>query len=131
MNKKKRLLNLLPAFWTSIFDIIITTIFQPNEYWEGNLKVANEGNPIGNVFMQNHVYGLFLISAIWLIIIGLLGYYLPNKIAQIFLLFVLMAHTWGASTWLSTYFGFWSVIAFILFNSILYILIREAKPKSH
>jgi hypothetical protein len=87
MMKKVKLLLLIPTLWTSLFDITITTVHQPKEYWNGNLQKANEGNPIGAIFMENHVYGLFFISIIWILIIGLLGYYLPRKISRVFLLF--------------------------------------------
>jgi len=120
-----KLINLIPALYVSLFDILITIIHQPKEYWHGNLKSANEDNPIGSFFMQNHISGLFVISFIWLIIIGLLGYYLPRKISRIFLLFVVIVHSWGASTWLGPLYGFWSVIIFILTNSILFYVIED------
>jgi hypothetical protein len=123
--KKVKLLLLIPALWTSLFDITITTVHQPKEYWSGNLQKANEGNPIGAIFMQNHVYGLFFISIIWILIIGLLGYYLPLKVSRVFLLFCIIAHSFGASSWLSNIYGFWVAMIFILFNSILYFIIED------
>jgi hypothetical protein len=70
--------------------------------------------------MKNHISGLFIISALWLTMIALLGYFLPNKIKKIFLLFCVIAHSYGASTWISPRYGFWWVMLLILFNSILY-----------
>lgn len=101
MTRKDKLVLLVPALWTSIFDISITVIHQSKEYWNGDLKKANEGNPIGALFMKNHVAGLFIISGLWIIVIVLLGYFLPRPIAKIFLLFCVIAHSFGASTWLS------------------------------
>ena len=86
---------------------------------------ANEGNPIGGFLMKNHVSGLFVISFIWLIIIGLVGYYLPRKYSRIFLLFILIIHSYGASSWLSQFYGFWYAIAFMLFNAILFYIIED------
>lgn len=129
MNRREKLLLLIPALWTSLFDIIITTIHQPREYWNGNLQTANEGNPIGAIFMRNHIYGLFFISTLWILIIGLLGYYLPKKIGRIFLLFCIIAHSFGASSWLSSIYSFWSAMTFILFNSVLYFLIDDKVNK--
>jgi len=120
MTRKDKLLLLVPALWTSILDIAITVIHQSKDYWNGDLTKANEGNPIGALFMKNHVSGLFIISGLWIIAIGLLGYYLPRQTKKIFLLFCVLAHSFGASTWLSSRYGFWYVITFILFNSILY-----------
>jgi hypothetical protein len=122
MTINNKLLFLVPALWTSLFDITITIIHQPKEYWSGDLTKANEGNPIGALFMENHVAGLFIISGLWIFIIGLLGYFLPRQISKVFLLFCVIAHSFGASTWLSNRYGFWYVMTFILFNSILYCI---------
>ncbi len=123
MTRKDRLLLLVPALWTSIFDVTLTVIHQSKEYWDGDLTKANEGSPIGAFFMKNHVSGLFVISGLWIIAIGLLGYFLPRQARKIFLLFCVIAHSFGASTWLSTNYGFWYLITFILFNSILYSVV--------
>ena len=125
MDKKQKLLALIPALWASLFDTVITIAGQSKEYWNGNLNMANEGNPIGNFMMKSHVSGIFIVCGLWLILIGVLGYYLPRKISRIFLLFVLMAHSWGASTWISMKFGFWPIIVFSLFNSILFYAIDD------
>ena len=109
MNKFVRhagLILLIPALWASVFDTVITVVHQSKEYWSGDLKEANEGNPIGALFMKYHVSGLFILSALWWVLIGVLGYYLPGKISRVFLLFVLMAHSFGASTWLAGRHGF-------------------------
>jgi hypothetical protein len=129
MTKKNRLLLLVPALWTSIFDIAMTIIHQPKEYWNGNLERANEANPIGALFMANHIAGLFVISGLWIIIIALLGYFLPRRISKVFLLFCVIAHSAGASTWLSSRHGFWYLIIFVLFNSILYCVIDNLVHK--
>ena len=125
MTRKNKLLLLVPALWTSVFDITITIIHQSKEYWDGDLTKANEGNPIGALFMKNHVSGLFIISGLWIIAIGLLGYFLPRQIKNVFLLFCVIAHSYGASTWLSTRHGFWYAVTFMLFNSAVYCVINN------
>lgn len=129
--KQAKLLRSIPALSAAIIDIAITVIHQAPEYWAGNLSKANEGNPIGNLMMKNHVSGIFVISGIWLILIGLLGYHLPRKSSRIFLTFAVIAHSYGASTWISPRYGFWWAMALIAFNTITYILIEESnKSKS-
>ena len=61
MRKREKLLALVPALWASLFDIIITIKGQSEEYWGGNLNMANEGNPIGNFMMKHHVSGIFVV----------------------------------------------------------------------
>lgn len=131
LSKKQKLFLLIPALWASLFDIVVTIIHQPKEYWAGNLAVANEGNPIGKMMMTNHVSGIFIISIFWLVLIALLGYYLPRLLSRIFLVFVLIVHGWAASTWISPRYGFWSVIVLMIFNSILFCLMDELVAKNH
>ena len=129
MTRKEKLVLLVPSLWASIFDISITIIHQSKEYWSGDLTKANEGNPIGAFFMRNHVSGLFVISTLWIIVIVLLGYHLPKHIKKVFLLFCVIAHSYGASTWLSNIYGFWQAMAFIFFNSIIYCAVDFSVDK--
>lgn len=118
-------LSFIPAYWAALFDIIITITHQKPAYWKGNLKQANEGNPFGAYMMAQHVSGIFVISLLWLVIIGLAGRFLPYKFSRVFLLFVLIVHSFGASTWLSSFYGFWYVIVFTLFNAVLFYTIED------
>ena len=129
MKKNHKLFLLIPALWASVFDIFITSFWQDPAYWKGDLSKAKETNPIGAWFMSQHVSGLFVISAIWIILIGVLGYYLKGKLQKIFLLFVLIAHSFGASTWLANRYPFWIPITFIFFNTVLYVLIEDFVSK--
>ncbi|SHG64081.1 hypothetical protein [Flavobacterium johnsoniae] len=116
-----KLILLIPAYWACIFDEIITIVNQSDEYWKGDLSKANEGNPIGAFMMASHTSGLFIICLLWLLLIGIIGYYLSNRKLKIFALFVLIAHSFGASTWLSFHYNFWFAIAFIFVNAVLFI----------
>ena len=131
MNRKEKLLALIPALWASLFDAVITIVHQPKDYWNGNLNAANEANDIGNYMMKQHVSGLFIVCGIWLILIGILGFYIPKKYSRIFLLFVLIAHSFGASSWLFDNYGFWTAILFIGFNAILFYKIEDLINKKH
>ncbi|MCX2738919.1 hypothetical protein [Pontibacter anaerobius] len=128
--RQAKLYQLIPAFCASIIDIAVTIMHQAPEYWAGNLAKANEGNPIGSVMMKNHVSGIFVISGLWLVLIGLLGYHLPRKWSRIFLLFAVIAHSYGASTWISPQYGFWWAMTLIAFNTVVYILIDESNKSS-
>ncbi|MEM7548178.1 MAG: hypothetical protein AAF363_00780 [Bacteroidota bacterium] len=130
-NKAAKLICLIPALFASILDITVTIVHQDPEYWQGNLSKANEGNPLGAVLMANSVYGLFLISGIWIAIIIVAGYYLPRLVSRIFILFVVIAHSYGASTWISSRYGFWWAMLVIFTNALIYVLVEErAKARS-
>ena len=103
----------------------MTSIHQPKEYWNGNLEVANEDNPIVLLFMQYNISGIFLFTFLWLTLILSISYFLPPKLLRILSLFVLVAHTLGGASWLGVYYGFWYMIIFVILNSILFIVMED------
>jgi hypothetical protein len=131
LSRNQKLILLIPPLWASLFDIVVTIVHQPQEYWSGKLTAANEGNPIGKFMMTNHVSGIFIISIFWLALIAVLGYYLSRMLSRIFLVFVLIVHCWAASTWISPRYGFWSVIVLMAFNSILFCWMDALVAKNH
>lgn len=124
--RKDKIVSILPAFIAASFDIFLTIFYQSQEYWNGDLSKGNEGNPIGASFMKGHVSGIFFICGIWLIMIVLAGFYLPKKLKDIFVVFCIIAHSWGASTWIDDQFGYWSVIVLFLINASIYSLVKQS-----
>lgn len=125
---------LIPAFWAAIFDMTITVIYQPREYWNGNLNIANEANPIGAFAMKHHISGFFIICLLWLLLIFFIGSKLKGKNLFTFTLFVVMCHTWGGSSWIMNQFGFIFVMIYIFLNSILFnycLEIYNSKNNKH
>jgi hypothetical protein len=125
MKKSAKPLLIIPALWASCFDIVITILHQSEKYWQGNLSLANEGNPFGNFFMNWHQSGIFIISAFWLLLIVLLGYKLPQHLSRFFLLFVLIAHSFGGGNWLYQHYGFFSAIILFVVNAFLWELFNS------
>lgn len=125
LSRTDKWINLSPALIASVIDITVTIVHQPQEYWNGDLSKANEGNPIGAFLMSEHIGGLFAISALWVTIVISLGYYLNTKYSRYFLLFTLIAHSYGAATWISPRYGFWSAMTLILFNTATYLFTEQ------
>lgn len=125
MNKIK-LLKIAPAFSVALFDMVITVTHQPEQYWQGHLKAANEGNPVAAAFMHNHVSGFFLISAIWLSVIFLLGYFLPEKASRFFLFTIFVLHCTAASGWVKyLYGGFWGYVIFTVIACAVWFIFES------
>ena len=122
---KNRLVILIPAYCACLVDETVTIINQPAAYWNGNLQAGREANPIGAALMRNHVSGIFLISFAWLIAIGVIGYWLPKQFVKTFALIILIAHTSAAISWITPHYGFWFSMAFIVFNSVLFVQLEK------
>ena len=125
MDRLSRWLHFTPALIASLIDISVTIIHQPKAYWEGNLSRANEGNPLGALLMASHVSGLFIISGIEILLIIVLGYYLPTRIIRYLLLFILIAHSCATTTWIAGRYGFWSIMALAAFNTLTYLIAND------
>jgi hypothetical protein len=127
--KKGKVVNILlifiPFFWACFVDLILTTINQPTEYWYGNLQMVSEGNPLVEFLMKNSISGIFIFVSFWIPIIVIIGYYLPSKFLRVLVLFVVILHTYGASSWLAECCGFWTLITFVLLNSFMFILFED------
>ncbi|EHQ41674.1 hypothetical protein [Myroides odoratus] len=119
-NKNKNKVDLYPALWVIVWDVAITAIYQPKEYWQGNLRMVNEGNPIGYICMTTNQYGLFYLAFIWLVAVVLFAKILPYSLSKTFLLFVFISHNIGIVNWMLFKNHFVFAILFILLNSLFF-----------
>lgn len=128
MNKRRIgnvLLIFIPGFWACLIDLLLTINGQPSAYWQGNLQMVKEGNPLIELFMKNSVSGIYVFIVFWLLALVLIGYYLPSKLLRVLALFFLIAHTYGSSSWLIELCSFWTVITYVLLNSIIFIALED------
>jgi hypothetical protein len=127
--KKRSIVNVLlifiPGFWACLIDLLLTINGQPLAYWQGNLQMVREGNPLIEFLMKNSLSGIFIFVILWLPTIVIIGYYLNSKLLRVLALFVLFAHTFGATSWLAEFCGFWTVITYVVLNSALFIAIED------
>jgi hypothetical protein len=127
--KHRKIVNVLiiltPGFLALFVDLLFTIKGQPTAYWQGNLQMVREGNPLVEFFMKSSLLGIYVFVVLWLLVIVLIGYYLPSKSLRVFALFILIAHTYGASSWLIECFNFWTVITYVLLNSIIFIELND------
>ncbi|WP_422360907.1 hypothetical protein [Reichenbachiella sp.] len=123
------LVKLIPPFWACLFDVFITAIHQPADYWRGELEFANEGNPIGNLFMTNHISGLFVVTLFELVVVMFLANWLTGKAQKVFLLFVVLAHSAAVTTWIAPRYGFWSFMFLTFFNAFLVVFVEDLEKR--
>jgi magnesium-transporting ATPase (P-type) len=125
MNIKRnfsKLIILIPTIIVCIVDLIITTIYQYPEYWNNDLSVANEGNPVLYFAMSNHVAGLFIATFLWLLLISCICFFVPKIVTKFIALAVLIGNTWGISSWISGDYKFWLIMLLIIVNSLMFII---------
>ena len=124
MNKLDKKINLVPALFAASVDIFFTLFYQKTSFWRGE-SVVNESNPFGRFLSSYSSLGLPLICLIWLVIIWFAGLQLPKRIQEFFLLFCVIAHSWGAASWIDHRFGWWSAIVIFVINSSIYIAVKN------
>lgn len=115
----------IPPIWAMTIDLIMTSVHQASEYWKGNLTKVNEGNPVVYFFMNNHVYGIFILHLLSLSLVSTLIYFAPKRIAMIISFAFVLGNSYGAATWIRPYYGFWLTILLFIINGIILALFVE------
>jgi hypothetical protein len=126
MNKQKIKLLLwifLPILIPYIFDIALTLIGQPEQYWQGNYQAVNEANPISHWFLAKHPVVYILYSIARFLGYGLFIAILPLKLSKIVSIYLILAHTIGAHGWAKNvfYVGYWERMGMLLIPAILIV----------
>src|SRR4051794_28574643 len=65
----------------SLADAIATMWGQPPAYWAGNYAAFDECNPVTAWFLAIHPLAIVLDFAGWILLVGLLILYLPQRLA--------------------------------------------------
>lgn len=118
---KSRLVLLVSPLFAAVVDCAVTIMYQPAAYWAGNLDVHDEVNPVGKMFLQWHQSGIFILSALWLLLVAIAIIKLPIKFSFYFSLIVVMCHTLAASSWLLPRLPLYFTMGYAAFNAILYL----------
>ena len=121
----------LPFLCVFLVDAGITLANQPDGYWAGDHRIANE---MFVLFAWGLVHGpgaFVLVCAAWLLVFGALILLLPRLLAEILSLSLVSGHTWGAMTWLvyQLELNYPACLLFFVLSATVFILaLRKSKP---
>lgn len=87
-----------------LVDLALTVTLQPEEFWK-NSMYAVEGSPLGLPFLQKGASFFVLGFFVWVLLAYFILLKLPGPLDLVFLLTVIIAHSWGAASWLPRIFG--------------------------
>ena len=127
--KRYRLWLCLPALLTGAIDGSLTLIGQGKFYWNGNYAAVNEFSPMFRWLLQQHPSAFIGGFLLYLVLVSTLLVYIPNKLAKILSLTMVLAHTWGTTTWLPN-IGisyYWYTLVFALFATITLFSFEKAE----
>jgi hypothetical protein len=98
---KRRLLGLgLPCVLAFLFDVGLTMHGQPEAYWAGDYRQTNEGAPFFRKLYIIHPLAVAAGEALWLAVILTWVLLLPEVLAVVLTVAVVLGHTAGGCTWL-------------------------------
>jgi hypothetical protein len=83
-----------------LIDLAVTLAYQPSEYWHQGYQFVHESNPAARWFLQIHPLAFLGASLLWILAFSAAIFSLRFATARIVALAVLLAHAFGASTWL-------------------------------
>jgi hypothetical protein len=108
-----RFWTLLPAIAMILFDLGLTIIFQPREYWQGSYGLTTEKSPIGVFLLSIHPAVFLIVMLIYIGIVTLLIFQLPIPWNRIIALALVVGHTAGVYSWIRSR-NYWAVIVIFL-----------------
>ncbi len=101
LNSKRRLLGMgLPFLLAFLLDASLTLYKQPTEYWAGNYACASEISPFFGGLLRIHPLAAIAGLLVWVGLIVELLVLLPELLAVILVIFVVVGHMNGAYSWM-------------------------------
>jgi len=91
---------LLPPIAMCLLDNGITLYGQSNAYWNGNYADVNELSPSFAHFLSIHPLAFLGAVLLWIVIFSTLILLLPEKLALMLMVAIVIAHMAGAASWL-------------------------------
>ncbi len=97
---QRRLIGLgLPCLCAVLLDDALTLHGQPVEYWAGEYARTSEAAPFYRLLYAWHPAAVAGGYLLWIGLLGGLLVLLPEVLAVVLAIAVVLGHTWGASTW--------------------------------
>lgn len=84
----------------AITDATLTLSGQTTRYWAGHFNEVRELNPIGRILLEFHPFAFAAGILAWIVLFSILILYFKRFIAKWITLSILIAHAFGAATWL-------------------------------
>jgi hypothetical protein len=120
---KDRLWLCVPIVITDLFDVTVTMLGQPSEYWKGSYGLVNEFNPFAHWFMVIHPIGAVIYIIIDIVVISLLIIVLPLMTSKILSAFWAIGSAKAIYNWLAgtLHMGWWISNLVILIPTIILV----------
>jgi hypothetical protein len=104
---RQRFLGLcLPPLFFCVLDFTLTLIGQPAAYWEGDRTSIIEGSPTFHYLLTVHPAAFVVGVLVWMAIFVALLLLLPDTLALIASIAIVLGHTAGTAAWLRGRFQF-------------------------
>jgi hypothetical protein len=115
---RQRFWILVPALVMILLDVGVTLYFQPAEYWSANYELTTEKSPLGVILLQFHPAAFLAFILAYMLVIGLLIYWLPAPWNRIISLAAVVGHTAGLFSWLGGRVYWVMIVLFIVIAAI-------------
>jgi hypothetical protein len=109
---------LLPAILMILFDVGVTLLFQPPEYWRSNYDLTTEKSPFGIILLRFHPAAFLAYIFIYIVVIAFLVFWLSTPWHKITALAVVVGHTAGVFSWLGHRIYWEMIVIFIVIAAV-------------
>ncbi len=98
--KSRRVWLFLPVAALFALDVTFTLIGQPNSYWAGDRRSANEANPIAYELLVVDALLFVGLALAWTALLGAVIVRWTHRLSAALAMLVAVAHALGGSSWL-------------------------------
>jgi hypothetical protein len=90
----------LPSVVLCTLDFGITLWGQSETYWSGDFSAVNEGSPSFARYLAIHPLAFVAAGLLWVVLFAAVIALLPETLALVVSMAIVIGHMWGAATWL-------------------------------
>lgn len=92
------MVKLFPVILVMFIDLTLTLCLQPSEYWD-DYSLYREGSPLGRILLKAGPEYFVISSILYMIFCPVVITKLPKRLGKMVIIFLIIAHSWGASSW--------------------------------
>lgn len=122
---------LVPPTAICLLDFGLTLAGQSRTYWSGDYTAINERSPSFSYYLTVHPLAFVASGLLWIAIFSAIILLLPEMLALIVAIAILIGHTWGATSWLMFRFHSYQACNLLFLVSATLVVFAFKKGQSN
>lgn len=96
-------------------DLIVTLLFQPATYWQGDFQAVHEGNPLARWLLAQSPWCFVTVALLWMLVFSAIVLCWHHSFTFVLTWLITFGHAYGMASW----FLAWGTLGWCLAATIL------------